>query len=244
MFDAIYSDKKHEQYDDQVSEPVFDPTPEPRRWSRRLIVLGCAFGVLLLLIGAVIWAALNVGNWLVVQDPLEPAQAIVVLSGNLPDRAIEAARIYQQNVAAQIWISQGLSPTDQLEQMHINYLGEDFYNEKVLLALGVPADAIRILDKPAANTVEEVDEIAGDLRDLNAHTVIVVTSKAHTRRVRYIWKHLIGSDPKLIVRYSTDDAYDGAHWWRKTQDALDVSREVLGLANARAGFPLRPVSHQ
>jgi hypothetical protein len=50
---------------------------------------------------------------------------------------------------------------------------------------------------------------------------------------------LVGSDPELIVRYARDDPYDGAHWWRRTKDGLDVVREVLGLANAWAGFPLQ-----
>jgi hypothetical protein len=44
----------------------------------------------------------------------------------------------------------------------------------------------------------------------------------------------------MIVRFAQDDTYDGAHWWRHTQDALDVTRETLGLLNAWAGFPLRP----
>jgi uncharacterized SAM-binding protein YcdF (DUF218 family) len=124
--------------------------------------------------------------------------------------------------------------------MNIAYLGEDFYNEKVLIAKGVPADSIRILDRPNANTEAEVRQVAQDLRDLNFHSVIIVTSKAHTRRVRTIWRKLVGSDPRLIVRYAEDDPYDGAHWWRHTLDGLDVVRESLGLLNAWAGFPLRP----
>ena len=207
-----------------------------RRWILYLCVL-CVILVPCLL------AFFFVGDWLVVEDPLKPAQAIVVLSGRMPERAIEAARIYQQNLAPQVWVSQGLSPAAQLDQMHIAYLGEDFYNQKVLMAMRVPADAIHILDEPTANTEEEVDAIVRELHRQDAHSVIVVTSKPHTRRVRYIWKRRIGSNPSLIVRYVSDDSFDAAHWWRKTQDALDVVREVLGMANAVAGFPLRPESH-
>src|SRR5579859_3685178 len=108
------------------------------------------------------------------------------------------------------------------------------------MAKGVPADSMRILERPDANTEAEVRQISQDLRDLKLHSVIIVTSKAHTRRVRTIWRKLVGSDPRLIVRYAEDDPYDGAHWWRHTQDGLDVVRESLGLLNAWAGFPLRP----
>ena len=43
--------------------------------------------------------------------------------------------------------------------------------------------------------------------------------------------------------YAEDDAFDGAHWWRHTQDGLDVVRETLGLLNAWTGFPLRPAQN-
>ena len=183
---------------------------------------------------------LTIGQWLVVQDPLVHADVIVILSGHLPERALEAARLYQAGYAEQVWVSPPISPAEELKTMNIFYLGEDFYNEKVLLAQGVPADAIRILEHPSANTEEEVREISETLRQNNFHQAIVVTSKAHTRRVRTIWRKLVGSDPRVIVRFANDDPYDGAHWWRHTHDALDIVRETLGLLNAWAGFPLRP----
>ena len=164
----------------------------------------------------------------------------MVLSGRLPERALEAARLYHAGYAEQVWVSQPDSPAEELKTMKIFFLGEDFYNEKVLLAKGVPADAIRILERPIANTEEEVREIREILHRNDSHKVILVTSKVHTRRVRAIWNKLAGSDPRAIVRFANDDPYDGAHWWRHTRDALDIVRETLGLLNAWAGFPLRP----
>ena len=153
---------------------------------------------------------------------------------------VEAAQLYKAGYADQIWISPPESPADELKAMNIAFLGEDFYNEKVLIAKGVPADAIRILDEPNANTEEEVRQTVDALRNMDFHSVIIVTSKPHTRRVRTIWRKLVGPEPRLMVRYASDDPYDGAHWWRHTQDGLDVVRETLGLLNAWAGFPLRP----
>lgn len=194
--------------------------------------------IVLVVVAATIFVA--VGRWLVVEDPLAHADVIVILSGRLPERAIEAARVYRAGYADQIWISPPISPVDDLKAMNISYLGEDFYNEKVLIAQGVPPDAIRILDRPDANTEAEVRQTVEELRKLDFHSVIIVTSKPHTRRVRTIWRKLVGSEPRMMVRYAQDDIYDGAHWWRHTPDALDVVRETLGLLNAWAGFPLRP----
>jgi uncharacterized SAM-binding protein YcdF (DUF218 family) len=204
---------------------------------RRWLILG---GIFLVLAGAAATVFLNAGRWLVVEDPLVHADVIVILSGRLPERAVEAARVYQAGYAEQIWISPPVSPVDDLKAMHISFLGEDFYNEKVLIAQGVPPDAIRILDRPDENTEAEVRQIVEDLRNWNFHSVIIVTSKPHTRRVRTIWRKLVGPEPRMIVHYAQDDTFDGAHWWRNTRDALDVVRETLGLFNAWAGFPLRP----
>jgi len=212
---------------------------EPNRRLLRWVLL--AILVLALTFGAALF--FTVGNWLVVSDPLTHSDAIVVLSGHLPDRAVEAARIYKAGYAGQVWISPPLSPVEELKAMKIAFLGEDFYNEKVLLAQGVPADSIRVLDRPSANTEEEVREIKDALQHSEFHNVIIVTSKPHTRRVRTIWKKLAGPDFHAVVRYANDDPYDGAHWWRHTHDALDIVREILGLLNAWAGFPLRPSAY-
>ena len=207
--------------------------PKTRRW----LILG---GILIALAAAGTLVFLTIGRWLVVQDPLVHADVIVVLSGHIPDRALEAARLYHAGYAEQVWVSQPTSPAEELKTMKIFYLGEDFYNEKVLLAQGVPADSVRVLDHPIENTEEEVREISETLRHSNFHHVILVTSKPHTRRVRSIWRKLVGSDPGVIVRFAADDPYDGAHWWRHTHDALDIVRETLGLINVWAGFPARP----
>jgi uncharacterized SAM-binding protein YcdF (DUF218 family) len=110
----------------------------------------------------------------------------------------------------------------------------------VLLAMNVPALATRILPGPSANTAEEIEEIGRTAREAGLHTVLIVTSAPHTRRVRAIWKRLVGDSPRLIVRHPVDDPFQASRWWRSTQDALDVVREWLGLANAWAGFPARP----
>jgi uncharacterized SAM-binding protein YcdF (DUF218 family) len=201
------------------------------------------FSILVAALGVVLWFVFHAGRWLVVQDPLAPAQVIVVLSGRMPDRAIEAARLYRQKAAPEVWVSQPPGPAAALAEMHIPFVGEDFYNERVLLALQVSADSIRIFPQPAANTEREIEEIGRLARSGDIHTVIIVTSAPHTRRVRAIWNRLVGDSPKLVVRHPVDDPFNAGRWWRNTQDALDVVREWLGLVNAWAGFPSQPNSN-
>jgi uncharacterized SAM-binding protein YcdF (DUF218 family) len=189
---------------------------------------------------AAIWCVRHAGRWLYTEDSLEKAHAIVILSGRMPLRAQEAAELYREGWAPEIWVTRPSEPARELEAMKIPYVGEEFYSERILLHYGVPADAMHILDPPITNTASEVDVVAKELELTGGSSVILVTTKAHTRRVRTLWHKRIGSTPRAMVRAARADTFDPARWWRSTGDALDVVREVLGLANAWAGLPLKP----
>jgi len=210
-------------------------TPPQRRRARRILL---GLGALVLLLATVF--LLGVGRWLVVEDPLEKAQAIVVLSGGMPLRAREAAKLYREGYAPKVWLTHSTEPGATLEAMQIVYLGEDFYDRQVLIHAGVPADAIRVLEPPIVNTADEIAAVSGALAEEKAATVIIVTSKVHTRRTRILWQRSAAQHATGIIRAASDDPFEPAHWWRTTSDALDVVRETLGILNAWAGMPLHP----
>jgi uncharacterized SAM-binding protein YcdF (DUF218 family) len=213
-------------------------TNPPRHRRMLRVVLGLA-GILLL--GGVL-SLLGVGRWLVVENPLERAQAIVVLSGRMPLRALEAAKLYREGYAPKVWVTHSSEPGATLEAMQIAYLGEDFYNLRVLVHEGVPADAIRVLEPPIINTADEIAAVSAALKEEKGRTVIIVTSKVHTRRVGILWHRLVAGRGQAILRAASDDPFEPRRWWRTTGDALDVVRELLGILNAWAGMPLRPAN--
>jgi uncharacterized SAM-binding protein YcdF (DUF218 family) len=212
------------------------PESSPVRRSRWLIV--SIFPAVLLILLIIVF--LNVGRWLVVEDPLAKAQAIVVLSGRMPLRAIEAARLYNAGYAPQVWLTRPREPAASLEPMHIAYLGEDFFNSRVLLHEGVSPDSILVVEPSIENTADELRAVAAELVRQNGSGVIIVTTKAHTRRVRTLWREVTGGGRHAIIRAAANDPFQPGRWWGTTGDALDVVREVLGLLNAWAGLPLRP----
>jgi uncharacterized SAM-binding protein YcdF (DUF218 family) len=205
-----------------------------------LIVVACG-------IGLSAWAVAGVGRWLVVADPLEPATAVVVLSGGAPYRAIEAAHIFRDGWASQVWITRSPTEADEalVARLGLKFdFGDESSNRLVLERLGVAPGAIRTLTPGARNTAEEVTRIASELARTAGDRVIIVSSKSHTRRVRATWQAVVGSAPRAIVRYASLDRFNGSRWWERTDDALAVSREVFGLLNVWAGFPIRPDRRQ
>ncbi|HKW57018.1 MAG TPA: YdcF family protein [Candidatus Acidoferrum sp.] len=202
----------------------------------RAILFGLAGTVLL----SCVAVFLLVGRWLVVEDPLEKAQAIAVLSGAMPSRAKEAARLYREGYASEVWLTHSAEPGAELASMGIPFAGEDYYNVQVLQHSGVPAAAIQVLAPPIENTADEIRAISDRLGQEKLAAVIIVTSKVHTRRTRILWRQLAESKGRLIVRAASDDSFHPKRWWSSTRDALDVVREVLGVLNAWAGLPLKP----
>jgi hypothetical protein len=183
---------------------------------------------------------LCLGRWLVVEDPLEKAQAIVVLSGRMPLRAMEAAKLFRNGYAPKVWLTHPTEPGAALEAMGIPYVGEDSYNSRILIHQGVPADAIRVLQPSILNTADELAAVSAALGDVRESSVIIVTSKVHTRRVRILWHRIAAGRGRALVRAASDDPFEPGRWWRTSGDALDVVREFLGILNAWAGMPLHP----
>jgi uncharacterized SAM-binding protein YcdF (DUF218 family) len=215
------------------------PSHSPFRRHLRAIVL---VAVLLALVAAGVAAFLGIGRWLVRPDPLAPADAIAVLSGAMPARAEEAGHIFQMGYAHKVWITRPVSPADELARMGISYVGEEDYSRQVLIREGVPAEAIRILPDPIVDTQDEVEEISREARTEGDRRIMIVTSLQHTRRVKALWRKLVGRNPALIVRGAPEDNFDADHWWRDTRDTFSVVRELMGLLNVWTGLRVRPSS--
>ena len=205
-----------------------------RRNRRKLLFAGIACVFLALALDTFF----GVGRWLVVEDPLGKARAIAVLSGRMPVRALEAARLYRQGYAPEVWLTRTAEPGESLKAMGISFEGEEVYSTRVLIHEGVPAGAIHALETPIVNTADEMRVISQALQREKDRSVILVTTKPHTRRVRLLWRKLAPRDCRAIVRAAAEDPFDPGHWWRSSGDALDVVREVLGIMNAWAGLPL------
>jgi uncharacterized SAM-binding protein YcdF (DUF218 family) len=182
------------------------------------------------------------GSWLSVEDTLQPADAIVVLGGHLPFRAMEAAAIFKQGWASEVWVTRP-EPTVEsktLEKLDIGFVPEDVYSVRVLIRYGVSSSAVRVIDGDITNTEDEVRATLRMLHETGKTRSILVTSKYHGRRTKIIWGALAPPDLKATVRFTPDDPFDPKRWWQNSSDALAVTREIGGIINAETGFRLKP----
>jgi uncharacterized SAM-binding protein YcdF (DUF218 family) len=218
----------------RIMSQALNKTRNSRRRIGLVVLLAALIGGVILVRGA--------GRWLVREDPLSRADMIVVLSGGLPYRAEAAATVFRDGHAPEVWVSRPESPAADLLARGIRYVGEEEYNRDILIARGVPESVVHIFPGTIVDTEQEVEEIAREMRSTGKTSVIIVTSRQHTRRVKALWKHVVGDNLKMTVHAAWEDPFDADHWWRNTRDALSVVREYLGLMNAWAGLPVRPHS--
>jgi uncharacterized SAM-binding protein YcdF (DUF218 family) len=188
-----------------------------------------------------VFALSRAGVSLSVSDPIQPADAIVVINGRTPYRAMKGADLYAQRLAPEVWLTVGNrnQAEVEMEKLDVHPILEHVYSQQVLEKLGVPTNVIHVIPARNNNTATEMKTIAAYAKQRGTRRLILVTSSYHSRRVRSLWHQLVGDSPQAIVQFTEAEPFNAGRWWRDTADAWTVSREWFGLLNAWLGFPLK-----
>jgi uncharacterized SAM-binding protein YcdF (DUF218 family) len=180
---------------------------------KRHLIRGGLILAPLLLISA--FTLSRVGPWLVVTDPLQKADAIVVLGGTMYERPLEAVDLHQEGWAPRIYLFRQIADWGErtLIERNFSYTREVDLQVDVMQRLGVERANIVILEQ-ANSTAEEGENLFQLVSREKLRSVIVVTSKQHTRRARLVMRRRL--DPlgaTVIVRASRYDRTDVDRWW-------------------------------
>lgn len=166
------------------------------------------------------------GRFLIVADPPEPADAIVVLAGSYPDRILEAVELYRAGFAPRIIICR---EPDSAAFRRISELGVQIplphdVNRMVAEQLGVPPAAIAVLARAGDSTYAEAEAVLAEVERRGYRTILLVTSKYHTRRAAEIYRLLAAGRVKIVVRPAETDEFQSDAWWR---DRISTRRVII-----------------
>lgn len=181
---------------------------------KRFLIRGAVIAAVLALIG--IYPLMRVGAWLVREDPLQQADAIVVLGGTMYERQLEGVDLFKAGYAPRVYVLREIQDWGEVELMKrgVRYLRIVDVQIDAMVRLGVPRNAIGILD-PANSTAQEADYVHSLVTEQRLSRVIVVTSKQHTRRARLVMnRRMRDTGATVIVRASRYDLEDVERWWR------------------------------
>ena len=166
-------------------------------------IAGCSYVVLSLLgvmtISLLLYLSLiAVGAILIVSDPLEPVDAVVVLSGGEGDRLALAIEMHERGYAPNLVI------TDT------NRTANARLREEAIEG-GFPRESVFITELSVDSTYDEAQAVEEFALSKNWDSLMIVTDPYHSFRTRFIFKReLQDSEIGLLVRPI------GGHWFRST----------------------------
>ena len=208
-----------------------DLSPPPKRTTARsrlarvailMVVLALAAGGFWAFRAPILQSAFNA--W-VVSDPLEPADAVVVLGGGLNTRPFAAADIYRAGLTKVVLLSEVKPSRVEIAQVVANH---NELNRAVLVKLGVPEMAIVTIGKDIINTRDEAAAVSEWVKANGAKKIIVVTENFPSRRVKWVFTRALGRvGAKAIVYPVPELEFDYRRWWDDERGIVGFQNEVL-----------------
>ena len=210
-------------------------TAEPtRRLSRPKLLLVVVAAIALLL-----FAAMNLGNFLYEDDPLQHADAIAVLAATTVSRPLEAADLYKRGYASVIVITREEPEhgVTFLKQRGIEVPLKADITREVFLKLGIPPGAIIVPARVHDNTAQEAQTFRALAMQYGWHRLIVVTSVYHTRRAGFaVRRELKGTGIDVEMHASRYEPLHPGRWWASREDVRQVLDESAKLVAYEFGL--------
>ncbi len=181
----------------------------------------------------VIWAlvAPSLAINLIVERPLEHADAIIVLSGSAvyKERTQKAAELYKQGVAPLIFITDdgehaGWSRTEKTNPTFAEL------EQRELIANGVLPDAITVLPGKVSGTDQEAKALADEISTRPLGSVLIVTSAYHTRRAIWTFEKIFaGKNIEIGIVHPPpgEQTPNPNYWWIKPRGWQMVAGEYV-----------------
>ena len=187
---------------------------------RAIIAVGAGLVVLLLYLSFGFFLS-AMGGFLVKTDEPASSQAVVVLSTGVEyyPRLIEAASLYREGYAEKVVINgnRKTAVLRDLEKQGFTPCCPWYENSlRILSLLGVPRDKVMAISaEDAYDTISESDVVGRELIRAGINRIILTTSKSHTRRADYIWKHNFPGQFSILTIAARTDPYLPTQWWKE-----------------------------
>ena len=172
----------------------------------------------------VVIGAANLGNFLIVNDKLYKADAIVVFSGDNGPRTEKGVELLKEGLGEYLILSGGIVYDDVT-------MAELMKNHAI--KLGVPKEKI-LIDGKASTTHENAEFTKEIIEENNFKSIIVVTSEYHSRRSKLAMEKALkntlidGQQVKVMIAHSTEEKFT-TKWWTSGNSILIIISEYLKL---------------
>ena len=197
---------------------------------RNILAAGALFLLLVILV-FVFRSPILTGfaDYLVVNDRLQPADAIFLLNSDFNTRPFRAAELYRQGLAPVIIIAR----SEDTPVVNLGLLPNDTdISVAVMEKLGVPPGKIIILPVPGGvtSTFDEAVACKGYVEANHVQRIILVTSAFHTRRARWIFARTLAGLPVALEMVAVPyTGFDQTNWWKNENGLIALNNEYIKL---------------
>ena len=214
-----------------VSPGAYPFSGKKQHTLRAILVAGALFLLLFILVFAFRAQILTgVADYLIIEDSLQPADAIVLLNGDYDTRPFRAGDLYLQGLAPKIIIARA----ENTPAVDLGLVPNDTdISVGVMQKLGVPPEKIIILPLPGGttSTFDEAALVKKYIQANQLHRIILVTSAFHTRRARWIFKKTFAGLPvTLEMAAAAHIGFDHTNWWKNETGLITLNNEYVKLA--------------
>jgi uncharacterized SAM-binding protein YcdF (DUF218 family) len=186
--------------------------------------------VVIVLAIAIAWMARaailrGVAELWVVSDPLDRADAIVILGGRLDVRPFATAALYKRGLAQQVLVSNvRAGPIHPLQLLP----SQVELTRQILFKLGIPQQAIVEFGDGSSSTYEEARAVLDWARTSGARSLIIPTDVFTSRRIRWIFqRQLAPAGVRVMVQSVEPPEYTVDNWWRHESGIIEFQNEVI-----------------
>jgi uncharacterized SAM-binding protein YcdF (DUF218 family) len=153
-------------------------------------------------------------------EPPVPADAIIVLAGNAPDRLLRAESLREAGYANLLVVSDEPVHTHGLETTWLAL------HRAGVSAPEIPDSALLVLDDPPPeSTIDEARRDAELLQSRGLHSALLVTDAFHSRRAWLLFRAAFARRGLTVRSVPASDSLDLAHWWNHPLTARRVTEE-------------------
>ena len=170
-----------------------------------------------------------IGRFFSAGDPVQRADAIVVLAGARVDRWLEAVELFKEGWAPKIVLSPGPVSTLEvsLRSKGLKLPREGDIARDAVISLGVPAEAVTVMPDGVDNTAAEAAALRRMLAPAATGRFIVVTSTYHVRRARYAFnREFKGTGVAIVAHGSRYSEAKPTRWWTQRNDIRYLMNEM------------------
>ncbi len=207
--------------------PATDTRSKGPAWRKRLRA-AAVMAVLLLTLFLLRYPLLRgLGDFLITEDPLGPADAVFVLGGSVQDRGTEAARVYASGVSQQ-FVFTGAPVPSALQALGLDSTEAECTRNAAVVA-GLPTEHTLALNV-GTSTYEEFEALLAYSIEQGFDTVIVVSSPFHLRRIgRVFRKPFRKAGITVLLHGAPSTTFHEETWWEAEDGLIMLNNEYVKL---------------